>query len=92
MCLHVAELNSSYKKINHKKYESISCGKYCIDLFRAELVGISRAIQMVVCEGGDWQIQSFEIQPRGIQFFPLHHFMYVKFRDAYRFGLLNWGN
>ena len=28
-----------------------------------------RAIQMVVCEGGDWQIQPFAIQPLSIQFF-----------------------
>ena len=81
--------------MNHKKYEPISYGKYCIDLFRAELVDISRAIQMVVFEGGDGQIQSFEIQPLGIQFFAFYRFIYVKlwkFRDAYRFGLLNWGN
>ena len=64
--------------MNHKTYEGISYGKYCIDLFCAESVDISRAIQMVVCEGGDWQIQSFEIQSLGIQFFPLQCFMYVK--------------
>ena len=40
--------------MNHKKYECISYGKYCIGLFRAELVDISRVIQMVVYECGDW--------------------------------------
>ena len=47
--------------------------------FVAEFVEILRVIQMVSCEGGNWQIQSFEIQllDRAHPVVALQYFMHV---------------